>query len=198
MVSHVHADVIRRQKEGVNREEWRWPHPQPAWTLNLFAFSQGPAFPCPRILVRCLYSYSNPFLEAVWMGLYFLAVQTVRLGLGPYCCRLLDGVHSSWLTFKVNTRCWRLFWVFWATVEKHRYLIISLKLGADVLVFESVFLANSENEKRQGSWVFIYHLTARNQQGAFFILFNLSVEYLPFVYSSFQSTLDYSCPSRKH
>lgn len=77
-------------------------------------------------------------------------------------------------------------------MEKHSYLIISLKLSADVMDFKSVFLANSENEKRQGSWLFIYHLTALNQQGAVFILFNLSVEYLPFIYSPFQSTLDYS------
>jgi len=35
-------------------------------------------------------------------------------------------------------------------VEKNRYLIISFRLSADVMGFKSVFLANSENEKRQG------------------------------------------------
>lgn len=43
--------------------------------------------------------------------------------------------------------------------------------------------------KKAGTWLFIYHLTSLNQQGAFFILFNLSVEYLLFCFYSSSSQL---------
>lgn len=160
MTIHAHAGAVRRQVMSEEREREGWKNPQETWK----PFSIAAQF-WVQIPMEYVHSHHRSvFSEASSLQTPFYFHNKSKMKSKPLPFLPLDWVNSHQVAVGAHMTCWQ-HWRYW---EEWKNTGTRLFLSSLVLMLEAVrpcSWQNSANEARQGSWLFIYYLTAPTNRG---------------------------------